>query len=272
MKKNFNLLLNRYFENGYVRLGKICSNRELLMLNKRAKDLMTGNIRYKNMFFQLDSKDGKYENIDKNSETFVGPSSRYRKIKDLEYDELFNKVIKKKTLKFFANSLIGKNVSCMRAMLLNKPNKNSSVLPFHQDVANDWKMSKKPKFTLWLSLNGASKQNGCLRALKGSHKDGILNKGHLVKVNSKFIKKRPIEYITLKKGEAIIFDNHLVHGSDKNRTKKNRLAFTVCMLDAKAKHLKTKKRYPKIFGRGSINYKTIKKIKKERIIPSKVYH
>jgi len=158
MKKNFDLLLNIYFENGYARLGKICSNSELLKLNKRVKDLMSGNIEYKNMFFQLDSK------------------------------------------------------------------------------------------------------------------DGILNKGHLVNVNSKFLKKRPIEHIALKKGEAIIFDNHLVHKSDKNRTKKNRLAFTACMLDANAIHLKTKKRYPKIFGRGSINYKTIKNIKKTRIIPRKVYH
>ena len=47
------------------------------------------------MFFQLESHDGKYSTINKNLETFVGPSLRYRKIKDLEYDDLFNKIFQK---------------------------------------------------------------------------------------------------------------------------------------------------------------------------------
>ena len=80
------------------------------------------------------------------------------------------------------------------------------------------------------------------------------------------------EYIELKSGEAILFDNHLVHGSDKNKTRKNRLAFTVCLLDGKAIHLKTKKKYPKIYGKGAIDKKLISKVKKLKKIPNKVYH
>ena len=185
----FSNLINDYNRNGYVKLGKICTNSELKKLNKRVKDLMLGKVKYKNMFFQKDSNDGKYININKKSEIFLGPSLRYRKIKDLEYDNLFHKIFRKKILKYLSMHLIGRNVSCMRAMILNKPKKNSSVLPYHQDVSKNWNMTIKPKFTFWLSLNGANKKNGCLSILRGSHKKGILNKGHLININSKNLKK-----------------------------------------------------------------------------------
>ena len=62
----------------------------------------------------------------------------------------------------------------MRAMILNKSRFNSSILPFHQDVSENWSMTGKPNFTLWLSLNGASKENGCLKVVEGSHKLDVI--------------------------------------------------------------------------------------------------
>ena len=76
-----------------------------------------------------------------------------------------------------------------------------------------------------MSLNGANKNNGCLRVINGSHRLGVINKGHLIDEKNIKLKGMNIEYIELKSGEAILFDNHLVHGSDKNKTRKNRLAF-----------------------------------------------
>ena len=161
MKSEFDNLIKSYNENGYVKLGQIVNKEYSKKLTKRVLDLMSGKKRYKGMFFQLEGDKGKYEKINKQSEKFVGPSKFYRKIKDLEYDDLFFKVIKNKYLKFFSNYYIGKNVSCMRAMILNKPAKHSSKLSFHQDLSDNWNMSGKPNFTFWMSLNGASKKKGC---------------------------------------------------------------------------------------------------------------
>ena len=82
------------------------------------------------------------------------------------------------------------------------------------------------------------------------------------------MKKKNIKYLELKAGEAVIFSNYTLHGSDKNLTKKNRLGFTVCMMDNKIKHKITKKKYPKIFGRGALSAYKVKKLKS---IPAKVY-
>jgi len=269
MQKKFEKLLKSYNENGYVRLGRIVTEKFSSKLTKRVLDLMMGKKKYKGMFFQLDGEKGKYEKINVKSEVFTGPSKRYRKIKDLEYDNLFFKIIKNKYLEYFSNNLIGKDVSCMRAMLLNKPAKHSSKLKFHQDVSDNWNMSGKPNFTFWMSLNGATKKKGCLKIIEGSHIFGKLGDGHFASKNIlKKFKKSQIKYLELKPGEAIIFNNFLLHGSEQNKTLRMRLAFTVCLMDAKIKHNKYSKTYPKIFGKGSLKYNNIKNLSK---IPTKPY-
>lgn len=268
-----NKLFSFYDQNGYVKLGKIVSDNYIKILIKVTNDLMMGKRTYPGMFFKLDDPKGNYYNIkheDIHNEKFSGPSNRYKKIKDLEYVPEFLNCIKLKILKKFSEKYIGSQVSSMRSMILNKSHINSSILPFHQDVSNKWKMSKKPFFTLWMSLNGATKKNGCLKVIEGSHKYGILNYGNNLSssVEKKLKKKNKVVFLELRPGEAVLFSNYTVHGSNKNKTKKNRLGFTACLLDAKTKNLKTNKSYPKVFGKNSLSLSKISKLKK---IPKKVY-
>ena len=122
-----------------------------------------------------------------------------------------------------------------------------------------------------LALNEATKKNGCLKVVEGSHKFGIIGDGNNLfdkKLKQKFLKKNKIKYLELKPGEAIIFSNYTLHGSNKNNTKQNRLGFTACFMDAKIKHKITGKSYPKIYGKNALTISYIKKLKE---IPSKVY-
>lgn len=268
-----NKLFSLYDKNGYVKLGKIVSDNYIKKLIKVTNDLMMGKRTYPGMFFKLDDPKGNYYNIkheDIHNEIFSGPSNRYKKIKDLEYVPEFLNCIKLNILKKFSEKYIGSEVSSMRATILNKSHINSSILPFHQDVSNKWKMSKKPTFTLWMSLNGATRKNGCLKVIEGSHKYGILNYGNNMSssIEKKLLKKNKVVFLELQPGEAVIFSNYTVHGSNKNKTKKNRLGFTVCLMDAKTKNLKTNKSYPKVFGNNSLSLSKISKLKK---IPKKVY-
>ena len=59
--------------------------------------------------------------------------------------------------------------------------------------------------------------------IEGSHKYGIIGDGNNLldkKLIKKFVKKENIKFLELKPGEAIIFSNYTLHGSDKNKTKK----------------------------------------------------
>ena len=271
-KKEIENAISSYTKNGYAMLGPIVSKSFVKKLNKRVEDLMAGRKKYKNMFFKLDDPKGNYWNIeheDVKNEFFSIPSNRYKKIKDLEYDPLFLRCHKVKIIREFAKKFIGKNVSSMRAMLANKNTTNSSIFPWHQDVGTKWNMSGPPTFTIWLSINGSNKKKGCVKIIEDSHKtligDGNILSKAMIK---KWVNKKKLKHVELKAGEAVIFSNYLVHGSDKNKTKKNRLGFAMCLMDAKIKNLKTNKTYPKIFGKNALTPSYVKKLKK---IPDKVY-
>jgi len=272
--KQIEKIVKELMNKGYARLGQIISKKYTKELLKRTHDLMMGKIKYKNMFFKLDDPSGNYFNIkheDVKNEFFSGPSVRYKKIKDLEYEKKFFKLIKCNLFKELTNKIIGKNVSSMRAMILNKSYINSSILPFHQDVSEKWPMTGKPSFTIWLSLNGANKNNGCLKVVENSHKHSVIGDGNNLlnkKLIKKFLNKKNIKYLKCKPGEAVMFSNYTLHGSDKNKTKNNRVAFTVCFMDSKIKHKISKKSYPKIFGKKSLTFKYISKLKS---VPTKVY-
>tara|TARA_B100001057_G_scaffold491184_1_gene580912 strand:- start:1063 stop:1917 length:855 start_codon:yes stop_codon:yes gene_type:complete len=273
-EKKFQKIIKDFNLKGYAKIGKIMTSRYNKELLKRVEDLMMGKITYKNMFFKLDDPKGNYFKIkheDVKNEIFSGPSERYKKIKDLEYDPKFLRLMQSKIIRKISKELIGKEASSMRAMILNKSYINSSILPFHQDVSENWAMSSKPTFTLWLSLNGANKKNGCLKVVEGSHRFGVIGNGNNLfdkKLKKRFLIKNKIKYLNCKPGEAFIFSNYTLHGSDKNLTKRNRVAFTLCLMDANITNLKTNKQYPKIFGKKSLTINYIKSLKE---IPKKVY-
>ena len=81
----------QYERDGYLRLGKVLSDDELKALQTRIDDIMLGraDIDSSRLLMQLDSKDGAYENAPEQSRGHKGATLDYRKIQDLEHDELF---------------------------------------------------------------------------------------------------------------------------------------------------------------------------------------
>ena len=134
-------------------------------------------------------------------------------------------------------------------------------------------MSGKPNFTIWLSLNGADKKKGCLKIVEGSHKYGVIGNGNNLfdsKLKNKFLSdESKIKYLEVDSGDVVIFSNYTLHGSDKNSTNENRLAFTCCYMDSSIHHLKTGKYYPKVFGSNAITKNYIKSLNYKKLSDKK---
>jgi ectoine hydroxylase-related dioxygenase (phytanoyl-CoA dioxygenase family) len=249
-------------ERGFLRLPSLHSSDAIQALIQRVRNIMAGRIQYEGMFFQLESN--------RETTTFQGPSSDYRKIKDLEYDPLFLDFIQHRAFSQMAARYIGPEVSCMRAMVMNKPASSQSVVPWHQDISEDWAMSRPPAFTIWTALDPATVDNGCLRVVVGSHQKDKIGTGHnLSEVDLEtFVEQGEVEYIELAPGESIIFHNALLHGSGPNATDRSRLAMTICLMDAATQHTRTGKHYPVVFGKHALTQVSIRNL---NAIPSHVY-
>ncbi len=229
----------RYEHDGYLLLGQVLSNDELAALQQRIDDIMLGkaDIDYNRLLMQLDSKDGQYQNAGVQSKGFKGATLAYRKIQDLEYDSLFMEYMQRPLFRDICEKVYGDGtpVAAFRAMFMNKPAHQGTLLPWHQD--RWYYLDRDPLITVWTALDPATIANGCVEIIPESHTWGLLNPEHV----SGYLSEEQAEqasasgkgvYLELKAGEAVLLHNWLLHRSDTNSTDIARRAFSVCYMDA----------------------------------------
>jgi len=254
-----------YQDNGYLKLGKVLSDKDLEALRTRIDDIMLGkaDLDYNRLLMQLDSETGKYEDMGEQTRGHKGKTLGYRKIQDLEFDPLFLEFMQRPIFREICERVYGKAtpINAFRAMFMNKPSHKGTFLPFHQDRWNY--LDRDPLVTLWTALDPATVANGCVQIVPGSHKMGLINKDHpsgfLTKEQAaKYCSADKIEYLEMAPGESALMHNWLLHGSDVNKTDISRRAFSVCYMDANTK-TSNGETFTRVFGQGAISVADLKK-------------
>ncbi|GAB4463019.1 MAG: hypothetical protein OHK0029_30980 [Armatimonadaceae bacterium] len=230
----------QYEQDGYVNLGKVLTGEALTALQNRINDIMMGtaDVDYDRLLMQLDSATGKYEDAGVQSRGHKGATLAYRKIQDLEHDALFLEYMEHPLFQHICARIYGADtpIACFRAMFMNKPARQGTLLPWHQDRWTD--LDRDPLITVWTALDPATVANGCVQVIPGSHKWGLLNPEH----NSGFLNDEQVEqatrdaeivYLELEPGEVALLHNWLLHRSDTNATDISRRAFSVCYMDGR---------------------------------------
>ncbi|HVK05995.1 MAG TPA: phytanoyl-CoA dioxygenase family protein [Armatimonadaceae bacterium] len=229
----------QYERDGYLRLGKVLSDEDLAALQQRIDDIMLGkaDVPYERLLMQLDSTTGKYEDAGVQSRGHKGATLAYRKIQELEYDPLFLEYTERPLFKDICARTYGPEtpVASFRAMFMNKPARQGTWLPWHQDRWTH--LDRDPKITVWTALDPATIGNGCVQVIVGSHKSGLINPSHgsgflTEEQAAEFAPKEKVVFLELEPGEAVLLHNYLLHASDVNHTDVSRRAFSVCYMDA----------------------------------------
>jgi len=117
-----------------------------------------------------------------------------------------------------------------------KPAKKGGVVAWHQDYSYWTRTKPIAHLTCWCGLDDATKENGCLQYIAGSHRWGLLPKPVLageIKGIKDFLndeQKKQFEnprYAEVKAGEAIFHHSLTLHGSGENKSEKPRRAFVI---------------------------------------------
>ncbi len=253
-----------YEDLGYLRLGKVLSDGDLQALRQRIDDIMLGkaDLDYNRVLMQLDSETGNYEDAGQQSRGHKGSTLGYRKIQDLEFDPLFLEFMQRPIFREISERVygVGTPIAAFRAMFMNKPSHKGTFLPFHQDR---WTfLDRDPLVTTWTALDPATKANGCVQIVPGSHKFGLINKAHPSGFLSKeqaaeYCSPDKVEFLELEAGEVALLHNWLLHGSDVNRTDIPRRAFSVCYMDARTKASNSEV-FTTVFGPGALTAENLK--------------
>jgi polysaccharide pyruvyl transferase WcaK-like protein len=243
---------NDYSQDGFLHLGKVVEPEELEALRRRADDLALGNMKNPEVQMQLDTG-GVYEELPAAVRAFEHGTRLYRKIQGLETDDLFVRLVKHPLFLEICARQYGPHapISIFRAMVMNKPAGQGTVLPWHQDGGNVWALDRDPLVTVWVALDPATRANGCLEVIPGTHRLGLLSlygstvaEEH-VRVHCPPERVQPLE---VEAGHAVLLHNWLIHRSGVNPTSVPRRALTVCYMDGRTQSILTGNFFPLVAG------------------------
>ncbi len=240
----------RFMAQGYLRLGSLLDAEALSALQERIDAIMLGKIPYPGMSFQLDGASSEYQDLLPDTPDHKGATLAYRRITGLELDPLVLAYIQQPLFRAITQRYIGAEVSIFRAMFMNKPAAQGTVLPWHQDVGIGWGLDRNPTITIWTALDNATVANGCMQIVPGSHQLGVLNPNHYVSEEdqTRYAQEQDIVDLEVAAGETILLHNFLMHRSGVNRTKTPRRALSVAYMDAATKAVDNGATFPQVFG------------------------
>lgn len=245
-----------YAEQGFLHLGELLSVDELEALRTRADDLALGRVTNSRVEMQLDTG-GRYEDLPEATGDFGAGTLLYRKVQGLETDDLYAAVLRRQVFVDIAARHYGPHapVSLFRAMVMNKPAGQGTVLPWHQDGGDVWALDRDPLVTIWVALDPATVANGCVEVIPGSHRLGLLSaQGSSVSQEdaTRHCPADQVHPVEVPAGHAVLMHNWLIHRSGVNPTSQPRRAFTACYMDGRTRNTLTGDHFPMIFGPQSI--------------------
>lgn len=158
-----------------------------------------------------------------------------RKIEKLvEKDDLFLRLAKHPQILPRIQDLLGDKVRLFRDALMMKPARHGSAKPYHQDSAY-WRIEPMTLCSIWLALEDATPENGCMRVIPGSHKNGVIEHRRL---EDFMVTDDHIDYskeiaVPLHKGGVLFFHSLLLHATSPNTSGFSRRAMVVSYMGAR---------------------------------------
>ena len=131
-------------------------------------------------------------------------------------------------------SIIGKDILvCGTTLFIKNPDKKGFV-SFHQDAKyiglepHNW-------VTGWVAITDSNEKNGCMRMLKGSHKEDLKFHNQKFDENNLLTRGQTVENVTisetapviLKAGQLSLHHPQIVHGSGLNKSNDRRIGFAI---------------------------------------------
>jgi polysaccharide pyruvyl transferase WcaK-like protein len=243
---------NDYSRDGFLHLGQVLEPEEVAALQRRADDLALGNVRNPGVQMQLDTG-GVYEELAAIVPAFDRGTVLYRKIQGLEADELYSRLVRHPLFLEICARVYGAHapVSIFRAMVMNKPAGQGTILPWHQDGGAVWALDRDPLVTIWVALDPATRANGCVEIVPGTHRLGLLSTfGSTITEEdaARCCPPESVQPLEVESGHAVLLHNWLIHRSGVNPSPLPRRAFTACYMDGRTQSILTGNHFPLIAG------------------------
>jgi hypothetical protein len=156
----------------------------------------------------------------------------------LSYDLGFLNYAREPSILDMVEQLIGPDICLWNMSFFAKPALNGKKTPWHQD-GQYWPIRPLATCTVWIAIDAATIENGCLCYIPGSHKTNRLM-AHEQKDNPNYTLNQELkadeydesqaENLILEAGQMALHDVYIAHGSEENRSPTPRRGMTMRMM------------------------------------------
>ena len=151
------------------------------------------------------------------------------------YDSSFVQYAKDSIILDMVEQLIGPNFAIWNSSFFAKPALNGTRTPWHQD-GEYWPIQPLATCSVWIAVDDANTENGCLEFIPGSHRNRRLSPHHTnnaqglalpLELDADAFQVSAAVPIELKAGQMSLHDVFLMHASEPNRSPNPRRGMTL---------------------------------------------
>lgn len=153
----------------------------------------------------------------------------------LAYDTWYLTIARRADILDMVSQILGDNIALWNSSFFAKPAKVGSKTPWHQD-GEYWPISPLATCTVWIAIDAATAENGCLKVIPGSHRSKQLAQHNVnnsdglalnLELDADEIDESTAADIVLQPGQISLHDVYLYHGSDANNSNQPRRGMTL---------------------------------------------
>ncbi len=136
--------------------------------------------------------------------------------------------------------LIGPDFILWGMTIFGKPARVGKATPWHQD-GDYYPIEPLETLTVWISLDGSTPEQGCMRYIPGSHRDRRVYSHHFEHrddytlaqvIDDGQVDLARARDVVLEPGQISLHDVYLVHGSAANRSDRRRMGLVLRIMPA----------------------------------------
>lgn len=225
----------QFWNDGFVKVTGLLEPELVARLNARLDAILAGSVEFPQEFIHLepDQSQSPLQHIDR--------ALVVRKVSNLcTRDTVYRELLQHPRVVETVTGLLGPDVKLLNDQMLCKPARYGSAKPYHQDSPY-WPIQPMELVTMWIALDDATPENGCLRYLRGSHKNGPLAHDeklghHRLPEGWRDLPGRPEEVmVPLDAGSAVCHHSLVLHETSPNTSWNRRRGLSVVFMRASSR-------------------------------------
>src|SRR5262249_53838525 len=199
--------------NGYLPYddGPLLTEDEREAVGRRAEEVGRG--RFPDLPEEVYSVEGAVRRGEINP---ADPYERYRVVRFLhKYDDLIRSICRSSRILDVVEDLLGPDIKLYTDQVFLKPPFHGGAQPWHQDSATWTFLQPHDHVTVWIAIDAATPENGCLHYLTRSHRYGYVEPKHTSELVRQLREEEPESEVAVPRppGYAVLHHSLTLHAS-----------------------------------------------------------